>query len=282
MSDANAHIVNTWSAATQNLNHVMNAMAMVGTPPPLPHSSEFTVIHGLRAAVEALAEPTEQQKEKLKTGGKIMNRARVICITSARDDSSMKSLEEIFYTVVTQQNMQPATAKNEILKIDQCHLVVINLHPSSLDSMVTNRPLRDLNGTVKAEVHSVKARDFGNKLTHLILPHYDLASTTVTGIPMKEEQNASSSANYDVEIFHSRKSHTIICNDQELPTSIKENAEYETVTLKWCTPRGVGAAELQPCLAQFRITPVDVTSRPSSCLINFLLNGRSVLLEMPR
>lgn len=255
---------------------------MVGVPPPLPHSAEFTVIHGLRAAVEALAEPTEQQKEKLKTGAKVTNRARVICITSARDDSSMKSLEEIFYTVVAQQNMMPAQNAADFLKIDQCHLVVINLHPSGLDSMVTNKPLRDLNGTVKAEVHSVRARDFGNKLTHLILPHYDLASTTVTGIPMKEEQNASSSANYDVEIFHARKSHSIICNDQELPTSIKENAEYETVTLKWCTPRGVGAAELQPCLAQYRITPVDVTSRPSSCLINFLLNGRSVLLEMPR
>lgn len=281
MSDANAHIVNTWAPVTQNLTHVMNAMAMVGVPPPLPHSAEFTVIHGLRAAVEALAEPTEQQKEKKKNGTKVVNKARVICITSARDDSSMKSLEEIFYTVVAQQNMLQGST--EFLKIDQCHLVVINLHPSGLDSMVTNRPLRDLNGTVKAEVHSVKARDFGNKLTHLILLHYDLSSTTVTGIPMKEEQNASSSANYDVEIFHARKSHTIICsNEQELPTSIKENAEYETVTLKWCTPRGVGAAELQPCLAQFRITPVDVTSRPSSCLINFLLNGRSVLLEMPR
>ena len=34
-----------------------------------------------------------------------------------------------------------------------------------------------------------------------------LASTTVTGIPMKEEQNASSSANYDVELFHHGESH---------------------------------------------------------------------------
>ena len=41
----------------------------------------------------------------------------------------------------------------------------------------------------------------------LILQHYTLASTTVTGIPMKEEQNASSSANYDVEIFHAAKAH---------------------------------------------------------------------------
>ena len=30
-----------------------------------------------------------------------------------------------------------------------------------------------------------------NKLLSLCLSHYQLASTTVTGIPMKEEQNAS-------------------------------------------------------------------------------------------
>lgn len=149
----------------------------------------------------------------------------------------------------------------------------------------------------------MKARDFSNKMTHLILPHYDLASTTVTGIPMKEEQNASSSANYDVEIFHSRNAHSVILNAELLlPTGAKEGVDYETVssrddlkaitcanihfifqvTLKWCTPRGIGASDMQPCLAQHRVTPVDVTSRPSSCLINFLLNGRSVLLEMPR
>ena len=45
------------------------------------------------------------------------------------------------------------------------------------------------------------------KLLYLCLKHYSLASTTVTGIPMKEEQNASSSANYDVELFHHGESH---------------------------------------------------------------------------
>lgn len=62
----------------------------------------------------------------------------------------------------------------------------------------------------------------------------------------------------------------------------EEGSEYETVTLKWCTPRGCSAAEMQNCTAMHRITPVDVNSRPSSCLINFLLNGRSVMLEMAR
>jgi hypothetical protein len=100
---------------------------------------------------------------------------------------------------------------------------------------------------------------------------------------MKEEQNASSSANYDVEIFHGSRGHLVFLGtDLVLPRSIKEGFDYETVTLKWCTPRNCGLSEMQPCLAQHRVTPVDVTSRPSSCLINFLLNGRSVLLEMPK
>lgn len=56
----------------------------------------------------------------------------------------------------------------------------------------------------------MKAPALHSKLSHLILSHYNLASTTVTGIPMKEEQNASSSANYDVEIFHASAAHLAI------------------------------------------------------------------------
>lgn len=209
-------------------------------------------------------------------------RGRVICITSARDDASMKSLEDIFLTVIQQQNSLSVNQK-DLVTIERCHLVIINLYPSSVDSLVSNRHAQDVSPFLISEIHSVRASCLSNKLTHLILPHFDLASTTVTGIPMKEEQNASSSANYDVEIFHGSKAHSmLLSSEMMLPRSLKEGSEYDTVTLKWCTPRGIGASDMQPCLAQHRVTPVDVTSRPSSCLINFLLNGRSVLLEMPR
>jgi hypothetical protein len=68
-----------------------------------------------------------------------------------------------------------------------------------------------MSSVLNVEAHSVKAGGYlANKLSHLILQHYNLASTTVTGIPMKEEQNASSSANYDVEIVHPAASHTSI------------------------------------------------------------------------
>ncbi|CAO1432932.1 unnamed protein product [Diamesa serratosioi] len=285
ISDKAAHIVNTWASGTQNLNHILNAMAMVGAPRSTPQTTDFTVIHGLRAAIEALAEPTDQQRELMQkkdsNAAHLPNRGRVICITSARDNPSMSSLENIFLTVMLQQNAISSQSKN-LLNIDFCHLVIINLYPSNMESMVTFRAPQDLSPNLRSEIHSNNASKIAKVLMHLILQHYNLASTTVTGIPMKEEQNSSSSANYDVEIFHESRTHSVFLGSElALPRSVKEGFDYETVTLKWCTPRA-GTAEMQPCLVQHRVTPVDVTSRPSSCLINFLLNGRSVLLEMPR
>lgn len=46
--------------------------------------------------------------------------------------------------------------------------------------------------------------------------------------------------------------------DSAMIRTQREGAEYETVTLKWCTPRGCSAAEMQNCTATHRITPVDV------------------------
>lgn len=100
----------------------------------------------------------------------------------------------------------------------------------------------------------------------------DNALIVTIGIPMKEEQNASTSANYDVELFHKANQ---TCGDLNSTTTqtAKEGCEYKTITLKWCTPRGSSTADLHHCIATSRITPTDVNSRPSSCLTNFLLSG---------
>ncbi|XP_074027562.1 integrator complex subunit 13 asun [Leptinotarsa decemlineata] len=292
-SDTVAHILNTWSPLQQNLTHIMNGMSLIGVPPPPPPRSvstpmDHTVLHGLRAAIEALSEPTDLQQEKIRNSlenHKILNRARVICITSARDNDSMKRLEDIFLTVLNQQN-KVSSSSDRLLSIDHCHLVIINTFPINIESQVNNHSAKILSPILTTEVHSIKAPQIPHKLSSIILDHYDLASTTVTGIPMKEEQNASSSANYDVEIFHASSAHTAMlkgnASDSAAIRTVKDGFEYETTTLKWCTPRGVTGSELQNCTCMHRITPVDVNSRPSLCLINFLLNGRSVMLEMPR
>ena len=71
----------------------------------------------------------------------------------------------------------------------------------------------------------IQGPTLANKLLSLCLSHYHLASTTVTGIPMKEEQNASSSANYDVELFHVAEAHVAMLGDMcDLPmTKVSEN-----------------------------------------------------------
>lgn len=124
----------------------MNAMAMVSTPPrvTLP-ASDYSVVHGLRAAIEAIAEPTEQQKEMMQRSdstASIPNTGRVICITSVRDDASMKSLEDIFHTVIIQQNS--FLNSTEMLKVDHCHLVFINVYPSNMDLIVSDRGPQDV------------------------------------------------------------------------------------------------------------------------------------------
>jgi Cell cycle and development regulator len=147
VSDSAAHIVNTWNASTQNITHVMNALSMVGVP-PRTSNSEQSVIHGLRAAIEGLAEPTDFQKEVLlnsknANSNQLVNKGRVICITSARDDSSMNSLSDIFLTVLVQQNKISA-AHSDLLTIDFCHLVIINLYPKNIESFVSNRSIQDV------------------------------------------------------------------------------------------------------------------------------------------
>lgn len=171
------------------------------------------------------------------------------------------------------------------MSINHCELIIINTYPDSITCEVTDRPLHFISPVLDLEVHSIPASKIGTKVSNLLLKHYSLASTTVTGIPMKEEQNASSSANYDVEIYHAATAHTTIINaniaDAKAVAAIKEGTDYETIKLKWCTPRANNnLPDIHSCTTLHRITPVDINSRPSACLITFLLNGRSVLLEM--
>nr|CAD7403948.1 unnamed protein product [Timema cristinae] len=289
VSDLSARILNTWSPQQQNIQHIISSLASIGVP-PRPQQEDFSVIHGLKAAAEAHCECTDIQHEKrtslTENAIKVLNRCRVIVIMSARDDASMKSLEDIFQNILIQQN-KIAASSDHLIAIHHCHLVIINIHPNTVVSQVSSHPVKEVSSILTSEVHSVKAGgELSGKLSNLIMSHYNLGSTTVTGIPMKEEQNASSSANYDVEIFHAAAAHTSILKgnaaDSALIRTQRDGTDYETVTLKWCTPRGCSASEMQNCIAMHRITPADVNSRPSSCLINFLLSGRSVMLEMPR
>lgn len=129
----------------------MNGMSLIGVPPThtraVQPGLDYTVLHGLRAAIEALTEYTDIQLERrnasVEGAPKLLNRCRVICITSARDNESMKRLEEIFQTVLVQQNKHIANS-DRFMPIDHCHLVIINTFPVNTESQVSNHPPRNV------------------------------------------------------------------------------------------------------------------------------------------
>lgn len=293
-------VITDWDRKHQSSSVLANDLAFVGRPELT--SNKFGSVAkakeklrlGIRQALEILTEQTEAQKN---VHDRIMNRGRVVCLTNTED---LNAFTDMINTMLLQELSEvnsSAAGSSDLVSIAQVEVDVVccfsglSGHFSPFEDY-SKQLSHALNYTVSCVPAGV---ELSKKLLCLALKHFDLASTTVTGIPMKEEQNASSSANYDVELFHKASAHwRLLTNDLSeeskvknkditnwLPQTEKEGCNYKTITLKWCTPRG-NSADLHNTTCLARITPTDVNSRPSSCLTNFLLSGRSVMLEMPR
>lgn len=288
VSDSEFHFLNSWRQEDQSTHELMGALAAVGPPNPREDPECCSILHGLVAAVESLCKITELQHERrtslMDTADRVANRGRIICLTNAKSDTHVRMLEDCIQETILDQN-KLAAGSDRLMAIQQCELVLVHIYPQGEDTLVSDRPKKEISPLLTSEVHSVRAgRHLATKLNILVQQHFDLASTTITNIPMKEEQHANTSANYDVELLHHRDAHLEFFKSGDLHmagTSTRENGLKETITLKWCTPR-TNSIELHYCTGAYRISPTDVNSRPSSCLTNFLLNGRSVLLEQPR
>ncbi|XP_061662431.1 integrator complex subunit 13 [Syngnathoides biaculeatus] len=288
VSDSEFHLLNSWKRDCQSTHELMSSLAAVGPPNPREDPECCSILHGLVAAVESLCKITELQHEKrialMDTAERVANRGRIICLTNAKSDTHVRMLEDCIQETILEQN-KLAAGSDRLMGIQQCELVLIHIYPQGDDTLVSDRPKKEVSPLLTSEVHSVRAgRHLATKLNILVQQHFDLASTTITNIPMKEEQHANTSANYDVELLHHKDAHMEFFKSGDLHmagSSTRENGLKETVTLKWCTPRTI-SVELHYCTGAYRISPTDVNSRPSSCLTNFLLNGRSVLLEQPR
>lgn len=269
-----------WGEDTQSCASVMTSLATVGRP--TGDSRDNSILGGILQGLEALTEPSPRQEE---AGTGVINRGRLVVITTLEGDRDHQKLVRAVGEQLAAVNKRAAASPGQ-LTIAGCELVIVHTHTAASGGEGRVRgecdQLVEVSPILTTILYTVPAGPvLPSKLLYLCLKHYNLASTTVTGIPMKEEQNASSSANYDVELFHQGESHAKLLGDvSDMTLARREGCEYNTATLKWCTPRGSAMVELHHCSGTYRITPTEVNSRQSSCLTNFLLSGRSVMLEM--
>lgn len=275
--------LNSWEDKEQNMQQIMNSLSVIGPP---NSEDDLEIVHGLTQAVEEMCQPSDTQNE-LKAADEneaADNKGRIICVSSFKNDAQVRMLEECVNDAIDQHNSLAAESSH-LLPITKLELVLIHVVPVDYEIKVTSRTRHEVSNLLTCEVHTTESgQSQYNKLIQLVYQHYNLTSTTVTGIPMKEEQNASSSANYDVELLHPVEAHEELLRSASadgLMIQSKEGLPINTITLKWCTPKS-NIQDLPACTGAYRITPVDVNSRPSSCLTNFLLSGRAVMLEQPR
>jgi len=285
-------LLNGWQAAHQNSASLGTALTAIARPESRRKGGGEmnNVLAGITKALEALCETTGRQDQVLQRleeegGGQLINRGRLVVITTVKDDNYRQQLLSAVVEELSGVNKRAAdhVQTSSMLPISHVELVLVHTGADTRVTAETDK-VEHFSPHMSTVLYTVPAGPtLASKLLYLCLKHYDLASTTVTGIPMKEEQNASSSANYDVELFHSAESHDkLVKDDADMALALKDGCEYQTATLKWCTPRGNAAVELHHCSGAFRVTPVEVNSRQSSCLTNFLLSGRSVMLEMQK
>ena len=298
-------VFSSWDRKYQSSSSLASEMASAGRPELLSNKfgsaakAREKMRNGLRMALEVLCENTEAQESLKKDDSAtsmVINRGRIVCFTYAED---ILTFSEEFSSLLQKELSEINSAAASSGTLSSIAQLEVNVVSCSAVNEIGSKD--EITQQISPAVHfnicrSLAGQGLSKKLLELALTHYDLASTTVTGIPMKEEQNASSSANYDVELFHKASAHWRLLSDSFeskpslqrsediaawMPQTQKEGFRYNTITLKWCTPRG-SSADLHNCTALARVTPTDVNSRPSSCLTNFLLSGRSVMLEMPR
>ncbi|KAG9461038.1 hypothetical protein GDO78_018356 [Eleutherodactylus coqui] len=131
------------------LLQLMAALATIGPPNPRADPECCSILHGLVAAVEALCKITDYQHEArttlMENAERVANRGRIICLTNAKSDSHVQMLEDCVSETIHEHN-KLAAGSDHLMQIQKCELVLIHTYPVGDDSLVSDRPKKEVSG----------------------------------------------------------------------------------------------------------------------------------------
>ena len=134
------------------------------------------------------------------------------------------------------------------LRVKALELAIVDVWPTYDPMAVAAAGLFDKpvfkqnNASLRTRIISCRSgNQLPRKMLQLVQNFYELSITSITNIPMKEELNANSSANYDVEILHCKSLHDQLKMSGMLRNCLttRRDGEHQqqVVSLKWSNPK---------------------------------------------
>lgn len=267
----------SWWNRYKNLSQCMDFFA--GIQPPNERSTvnvDDLLKHSLNEAITALC--TRSKKQTVPSDLDYTNSGHII-IFSNFNSKRIETIEKDARTFHESHNHM-ALEITDFVPLVKCDLTLVDVRPLD-QSIPTHIPqLNPITSILHRTLHYAQAGQMlFTRMLQILLKQHHLALTTVTGIPMKEDVASRSSLNYDVDIVHPAEVHDSLRERAPLKYWRQIKDDVETIVLKWSN-FCYDPDNYYDTYSAFRFSPLDVNSRESACLTNFLLSGKCVLLEL--
>lgn len=301
---------NRWTRSFITRKELGALVETIGVPSPF--NTDLNPIGGLTMAIEALAIESPEQKdynydvrynlnrrtpqnsevvrftEELKGRlplPKIQNNGNLIIYTRYDSEKDINELKKDVASLVISTNAIAHSPSNKTFcPITSLRVFIVNYYAAGDKCKVKTHPLKEYPDLpfLKFWVISRRAADMCNAIHSLLVAAFDMGSTTVTKIPMKEDNRGST--NYDVELFHSGKVHSTLRAAKLIDKVCKnrngnEGVTYDTMRLTWTTAPKTKWSLFPYHKSASACTTSKAYSRPSACLTQFVRDGRCVMLD---
>ncbi|CAF3825652.1 unnamed protein product [Rotaria sp. Silwood1] len=267
----------SWWNRYKNLSQCMDFFAGIQPPNERPLVNDDDLLkHSLNEAITALC--TRSKKQNIPTDSDYINSGHII-LFSTFNNKRIETIEKdakIFH----ESHNHMALEMNDFVPLAKCDLTLVDVRSIDQPVPTSNPEYRSISSILHRTFYYAQAGQmlFTRMLQMLLKQHY-LALTTVTGIPMKEDVASRSSLNYDVDIVHPAEVHHSLRERAPLKYWRQIKDDVETIVLKW-SAFSYDPENYYDTYSAYRFSPLDVNSRESACLTNFLLSGKCVLLEL--